>query len=116
MDQAVDQPLVPLLVVSRGHGDRCLSAGQPELDRHFAAGAPVANSSTVRNVDGGDEPGDRVTEPLRGPLVMDMSALAVTVEDHDELGRAVNGGEGVWCHGGGLRRLAGLDDDLALAE
>jgi NADPH-dependent 2,4-dienoyl-CoA reductase/sulfur reductase-like enzyme len=30
---------------------------------------------------------------------MDVGPLAVAVEDHDELGWAVDGGEGVGCHG-----------------
>jgi hypothetical protein len=49
-------------------------------------------------------------------LVVDVGALAVAVEDHDELGGAVDGGEGVWRHGGELGGLAGLDDDLSVAE
>ena len=49
-------------------------------------------------------------------FAVDVGALAVAVEDHDELGRAVDGGEGVRRHGGELGGLAGLDDDLAFAE
>lgn len=44
---------------------------------------------------------------------MDVGALAVAVEDHDELGQAVDGRERVRCHGGELGCLAGLDGDLA---
>ena len=47
---------------------------------------------------------------------MDVGALAVAVEDHDEFGRAVDGREGVRRHGGELGCLSGLDDDLAFAE
>jgi hypothetical protein len=47
---------------------------------------------------------------------MDVGALAVAVEDHDELGRAVDGCEGVRSHGGELGGLAGPDGDLAFAE
>jgi hypothetical protein len=49
-------------------------------------------------------------------FVMDVGALAVAVEDHEEFGRAVDGCEGVWRHGGELGGLAGLDGDLAVAE
>lgn len=47
---------------------------------------------------------------------MDVGTLAVAIEDHDELGRAIDGYEGVWGHGGELGGLAGLDDDLAFAQ
>ena len=47
--------------------------------------------------------------------MVDVGALSVAVEDHDELGRAVDGREGVWRHGGELGGLAGLDGDLAFA-
>lgn len=47
---------------------------------------------------------------------MDVGALAVTVEEHDELRRAVDGCERMWRHGGELGGLAGLDRDLAFAE
>lgn len=47
---------------------------------------------------------------------MDMGALAVAVEDHDELGRAVDGCEGMRCHRAELGGLAGLDEDLAFTE
>lgn len=47
---------------------------------------------------------------------MDVGALAVAVEDRDELGRAVEGGEGVRGHRGELGRLAGLDRDDAVSE
>ena len=40
--------------------------------------------------------------------------MPVPVEDHDDLGRRVERGEGVRCHRLELGRLAGLDDDLAL--
>lgn len=49
-------------------------------------------------------------------FAMDVGALAVAVEDHDELGRAVDGCEGVRRHGAELGGLAGLDEDLAFAE
>ncbi len=50
---------------------------------------------------------------------MDVGALAVVVKDHDEFGRAVDGREGVWRHGGefgGLAGLDGLDGDLTFAD
>jgi hypothetical protein len=47
---------------------------------------------------------------------MDVGAFAVSVEDHDEFRRFVDGCQGVWGHGGELGRLAGLDRDLAFAE
>jgi hypothetical protein len=40
-------------------------------------------------------------------FVMDVGALALAVEDHDEFGGAVNGREGVRRHGGELGGLAG---------
>ena len=49
-------------------------------------------------------------------LVVDVGALAVAVEDHDELCRAVDSSEGVRRHGGELAGLAALDSDLAFAE
>lgn len=49
-------------------------------------------------------------------FVMDVGALAVAVEDHDELGRAVDGCEGVRRHGAELGGLAGFYEDLAFAE
>ena len=49
-------------------------------------------------------------------FVMDVGALAFAVEDHDDLGRPVDGGEGVRCHGGKLGCLARLDGYLAFAE
>jgi len=49
-------------------------------------------------------------------FVMYVSALAVAVEDHNEFGRAVDGCEGMWRHGGELGGLAGLDGDVAFAE
>jgi hypothetical protein len=45
-----------------------------------------------------------------------MSVLAIAVEDHQQLGRPVDRGERVGCHGGELGRLAGLDGDLTVAE
>lgn len=54
---------------------------------------------------------------LRGDTpVMNVGTLPVSVEDHDELGRAVDGHEGVGRHGGELGRLAGLDSDLAIPQ
>jgi hypothetical protein len=47
---------------------------------------------------------------------MDVGALTVAIEDHDELGRAVDGCEGVRRHGAELGGLAGLDEDLAFAQ
>lgn len=49
-------------------------------------------------------------------LVVDVGALAVAVEDHDEFGRVVDGGQCVRCHRGELGGLAGLDRDLAFAK
>ena len=59
---------------------------------------------------------DRLGRWLGRGFVVDVGALAVAVEDHDELRWAVNGREGVRCHGGELGGLAGLDGDLAFAE
>ena len=44
---------------------------------------------------------------------MDVGALAVAVKDHDQLGWAVDGCEGVWRHRGELGCLTSLDGDLA---
>src|SRR5204863_472219 len=41
--------------------------------------------------------------------VMDVGALAVAVEDHDQFGRAVDGSEGVRRHGGELGGFARLN-------
>ena len=58
----------------------------------------------------------QVSTYLRWGSVVDVSALAVAVEDHDEFRGAVAGCAGVRGHGGELGGLAGLDDDLAFAE
>lgn len=47
---------------------------------------------------------------------MNVGVLAVAVENHDELGGAVKGCDGVWGHGGELGGLAGLDGDVPIAE
>ena len=47
---------------------------------------------------------------------MDVGAVAVTVEDHDEFCGAIAGREGVRGHGGELGGLTGLDDDFAFAK
>jgi thioredoxin reductase/SAM-dependent methyltransferase len=47
---------------------------------------------------------------------MDVGALPFAVEDQEQLGRSVHGGEGVWDHGCELRRLARVDVDLSFAE
>jgi hypothetical protein len=39
-------------------------------------------------------------------FVVDVRALSVAVEDHDEFGGVVDGGEGVGCHGGELGGFA----------
>lgn len=42
--------------------------------------------------------------------------MAVAVEEHHDLGRAVDGSERVGCHRGELGRLSGLDHDPPIAE
>jgi len=47
---------------------------------------------------------------------MDVGAVAVTVEDHDDLGRIVDGADGVGRHGGELGGFARIHHDLPVAE
>ena len=49
-------------------------------------------------------------------FVVDVGALAVAVEDHDEFGGFVDGCEGVRRHGGELGGLSRFDGDLAVTE
>ena len=49
-------------------------------------------------------------------LVVDVGAVAVAVEDHDEFGGPVDGCDGMGCHGGEFGGFAGVDGDLAFAE
>ena len=49
-------------------------------------------------------------------FVMDVRALAVAVEEHDELGRPVHGCERVRCHRAELSGFTGLDDEVTLTE
>jgi hypothetical protein len=47
---------------------------------------------------------------------VDVRALAVPIEDHDQFGGPVNGCGGVGRHGGELGSLPRFDDDFAIAE
>jgi len=49
-------------------------------------------------------------------FVVDVCALPVAVEDHDEFGGVVDGADSVGCHRGELGGFAGLDDDVSIAE
>jgi len=56
--------------------------------------------------------------PSRGSVFVgpvQVGALAVAVEDHDELCRCVEGIDGVGRHGGELGCFADVDDDLPLS-
>jgi hypothetical protein len=49
-------------------------------------------------------------------IAVNVSSLTVTVEDGDELGRGVDGREGVWRHCRELSGFTGVHGDLAVAE
>ena len=51
-----------------------------------------------------------------GGVVVDVGAVPVSVEDHDEFGGTVERSDGVRGHGGELGGLAGFHDDDSFAE
>ena len=108
---------------SPGHAAR--PARSPRTPCHDATRTAARTARSTRSIAPFSPPvAAPVTFPERHARRHDASrdswwmwaALAVAVEDHDELGRAVAGRERVRGHGGELGGLAGRDDDLPLAE